>query len=118
MADSVLSNYWGNMILNYLHTNGAWLGIFNDDPTVAFDPSTEIPGTIRAPMSFAAPSAKAIATSNSQQITTSADAIAYLGILDAQVSGHLLAVIGLVTPLNASVDGFFLAAIGDVALQL
>lgn len=115
---SVLSNYFGNMLLNYLYVNGAYLGIFNDDPTVTFDPSTEIAGTIRAPMTFAAPSAKAIASSNSQQITTTADSITYLGILDAAVAGHLLASIELDTPLDASVDGFFLAAAGDVALQL
>lgn len=115
---SVLSNYYGNMVLNYLATNGGYLGLFNDDPTVSFDPTTEIPGTIRAPMTFGSPSGKSIATTNSQQITTSADSIVYLGILDAAVAGHLLASIELGTPLDASVDGFFLAAAGDIALQL
>lgn len=118
MADSVLSNYFGNMLLNYLAVNGAYLGLFNDDPTVTFDPTTEIAGTIRAPMSFASPSAKSIATNNSQQITTPADDITYLGILDSPVGGHLLASIALGTPLDASVDGYFLAAAGDIALQL
>lgn len=115
---SVLSNYFGNMLLNYLTTNGAYLGIFNDDPGPAFDPTAEISGTTRAAVTFSSPSGKAIASTNSQQITTTADDITFLGLLDAPVGGHLIATIELLAPLDASVDGFFLAAPGDVALQL
>lgn len=119
MTALTLTNFYGNSLLMSLYNNGGWLSLHDSDPTVTGDPSTEIGGTTRAQMAFNAPSGKALTTSNSQQITTTASSILYLGINDAQVGGHLLAVIDIhATPLDASANGFFLAAPGDIAIQL
>lgn len=116
---SVLTNFYGNTLLQDLATNGGWLSLHESDPTVTGDPSTEVPGTTRAAMVFSSPSGKAIATTNAQQITTTADAITYLGINDQQVGGHLLVIIDIhLTPLDASANGFFIAEVGDIAVQL
>lgn len=115
---SVLSNYYGNILLATLATNGGWLALHNADPTVTGDPTTEIAGTVRAAVAFSSPSGKAVGSTNSQLIITSADDITYLGIWDNQVGGHLLFSIELGSPLAADASGQFLAASGDIGLQL
>ena len=118
----VLGNYLGNLWLQKLVDAGVWLGLCTDDPTPLGDPSAELIGGdyLRAAISFAPPSGKAITSNDSQLfVGLSACLITYLGLWDLRVGGHFLLAKKLADPgITVLEMGNFLCAAGDFAIQL
>jgi hypothetical protein len=120
---SVISNYWGNALLTQLYETGGYLALHEADPGLTGDISTELAGSIRQLLTFNAPSGKAIVSNNNQIFSLlPAATIPYLAIWDSLASGHMLCSISLAAlgyaPIVIPASGEFLAAAGDVAVQL
>jgi hypothetical protein len=120
---SVISNYWGDLLLQQLHLSGGYLALHETDPTVTGDITTELAGSTRQLVTFNAPSGRAIVSNNNQIFSLLPEAvIPFLAIWDALASGHMLCSISLAalgySPISILADGQFLAAAGDVAVQL
>lgn len=122
MSTSLISNYWGNVILGaYLSTKSVWLSLHTADPTVLGNPSTEVVGANykRQLISFGSGGAKTVVSTNSQTFPgIPATTVTHLGLWDAQVAGNFLLSIPLSPPITASELAHFLAAPGDVAVML
>lgn len=121
MSD-VCSNYFGNLLLHLtLVKSGGWLALHTGDPGVLGDPTTELAGGgyIRQRILFNEASGKAVVSNNAQTfIGVPAGLITWLGIWDDQVASHLLVAKQLAAPLTPTANAHFLAAAGDVAVQL
>lgn len=120
---SVLTNYWGNLLLQALATSGGYLTLFEEDPTVTGDLTKELAGYTRALVTFSDPSSKSIASTNGQIITGMPESnIRYLGICDSIAAGHLLCYIDLVAlgfdAIPVPAQGYFETEIGDIAIGL
>jgi len=118
---SVITNWWGNSILNTLPSLGGWISLPEAFPTVLADPGTEVSGGgyQRQKASFSAASSKTLATTNqlifaSMPVTT----ITYLAINTQQVGGDMYCSIQLPTPLSVADSSHVVLAAGDIAITL
>lgn len=117
----VLSNYFGNLVLQTYLTNGVvYLALHNADPTPVGLLQTEIAGALRQRIIFGNASGKAVVSKNAQTFPAlPACQVTHLGLWTAIAGGNLLAPIPLPTPgITVAANGQFLAAAGDVALAL
>ncbi len=126
MSDIKLSNWFGARILQaYLTAPPAplYLALHLQDPTVLGLTSTELAsvGYLRQRITFTAPSAKTVASANSQTFIGLANAvITFLGVWDGlgAVGSHFLFAVPLSPGIGVLVNGHFLVTTGDVAITL
>lgn len=118
---SVVSTYQGNLWLAQFQVGSYYLACHETDPGVAGDRSTELGGGgyARQPISFGAPSGKALLSSNSQTFTGLLPTeIEFFAVWDDPVAGNLRWTIALSPALTPNASGQIVAAAGDVGIQL
>lgn len=121
-TESVVSNYFANLLLQqHLVKAGSWLALHVADPTDLGLVGTELVGGdyLRQRLLFHPSGAKAVGSSNSQRFTgLPACRLTHLAAWDRQAGGNYLFKIELAEPIPVSLNGYFLAAAGDVAFSL
>lgn len=119
---SILGNFFGNAALDDYFTNRAcWLALHQTDPGVNGDLSTEFNGGgyKRQRVHFTSPSAKTVASSDTQIFHDLPNGIIrYIAVWDASANGHCMIRLLLSTAKNIDSGGQFTSLVGDVAFSL
>lgn len=119
---SVISNWWGNAILQrYLSNGTVWVALHTGDPGVNNDATTEVTGDgyIRQSIEFGDSSAKGVTSTTKVVFSALPECVVtYYSLQTAQVGGNMFCSVELGTPISIAASGQLVIPAGDIAVGL